>query len=163
MAGMDPSMGGAMPPGAMGMPAPAPVQQIPEPPLEEVVLAACDLAVPMRPGLTPVADDIAGQLQYEALKVDVRDLPDVYLEWLERRATAYDELARERKAAESGATGTDVTAPAGGPPMNGTGSPIGDALQTKLAAIQSGTPDSLGLPGTPSVSEQPAAAEEAYG
>lgn len=153
--GMDPSMVDPMMP-------PAP-QQIPEPPFEEVVLAALELAVPMRPGLMPVADDIAGQLQFEALKVDVRDLPDVYLEWLERRATAYDALARERKSAEAGATGTDPTTPAGGPPMNGTGSPIGDALQTKLAAIQSGTADSLGLPGTPSMSEQPAAAGEAYG
>jgi len=157
-------MGQMMPAASMPPMAPAPMQ-VPEPPLEEVVLAAAELAVPIRPGLTPAAKSIAGQLRYEALKPAARELPDVYLEWLDRRAQSYDALARERKAMEMGAAGGPgaLGAP-GGPEMNGTGSPIGDALQTRLAAIQSGTADSLGLPSGPSPAPaQPAAVEERYG
>lgn len=165
---------GAGLPGPVGPPVPAGVgpagmpMGIPPPPLDKIVLAAVELAVPIRPGLVPAARAIAGQLRLEALKVPNRELPDIYLEFLDRRAQAYKQLGRDEKMAETTAAGGPEAMapppppPPGGPAM-GTGNPIMDGLSTKMAAIQGGTTDSLGLPRAPSIPQPPAAGERPYG
>lgn len=144
-------------PGAAEMLAAPP--EIPEPPKDEIILAAADLVLPIRPGLTLCLTDVADQLRYEALKVENRELPDLFLEWLDRRAGQYDALAQSRKAAEIGAAGPLAAGPPGAgaeAPMNGTGNPVGDALLTRLAAISGGSAESLGLPGPEAVPTQAA-------
>lgn len=158
-------MGGGVPvpgePGGAGAIAPAAVPPITVPPPDplQVMLAATDLAVPIRPGLTPSFRAMAAQLRLEALKTETRELPDVYLQWLDSRAQTYDQMARDLKAVESGAVGPGAdpsAAPMAGAPGGGAGQPIAEALLTKLAAIQGGGADALGLPGSAPLAGEPA-------